>query len=79
MNHLETALSGSKAVITGGAGFIGSHLMRSMVTHCVSKLTGIDHERYGTWRNVAEISDRPEVTLLTQDLLDVMLVPIRNV
>jgi UDP-glucose 4-epimerase len=53
MNQPGAALlSKSAVVVTGGGGFIGSHLM-SRLYNTVRRLKTIDSLRYGTWKNLA--------------------------
>ena len=58
--NLPEAFSGSRALITGGLGFIGSHVARQLVNFG-AHVTVIDNlvpEYGGNWFNVADIKDR---------------------
>ena len=44
-------LAGRKVVVTGAAGFIGSHLVRELSARG-AEVTGIDNERSGSWARV---------------------------
>ena len=64
------SLSGARVLITGGAGFIGSHLARTLV-HADASVTIIDSlipEYGGNLQNIADISDR--VSLNISDVRD---------
>jgi UDP-glucose 4-epimerase len=45
-------LQGAAVVVTGGAGFIGSHLVRTLLEHEVGRVVILDSLRTGTWQNV---------------------------
>src|SRR5689334_16987906 len=57
-----------KALITGGAGFIGSHLADALLAegHAV---TAIDNLSTGSRRNVEHLLARPEFELVVDDVL----------
>jgi len=61
-------LKGKHVVITGGAGFIGSHLVDLLVPEDVKRLTIIDNFFLGTLSNLAEASRRmPDLRILYID------------
>src|SRR5258708_26985047 len=61
-------LKGKHVVITGGAGFIGSHLVDLLETEDVKRLTIIDNFFLGTLSNLAEASRRmPDLRILYID------------
>jgi len=57
-----------KYLITGGAGFIGSHLTESLLAdgHAV---TVIDDFSTGSPENLAEVKDHPHLTVIEEDIL----------
>ncbi len=58
-------LTGAKVVVTGGAGFIGSHLVRSLMLRGVSHVTVVDSLRYGDLANLGAI---PGVSVIKHTL-----------
>lgn len=58
---MANALAGSSVVVTGGAGFIGSHLVRRLVELGVARVVVVDSLRYGDQANLAGMSDRVEL------------------
>src|SRR3954471_15170464 len=61
----DAVFSGSRALITGGLGFIGSHLARRLLD-LGTEVTVIDSlipEYGGNMRNVSEIADRIRINI----------------
>lgn len=63
-----------RAVVTGGAGFLGSHLCEALVARG-SEVICLDNMFTGTPTNVAHLMDRPGFRLLRCDLTDFIHVP----
>jgi UDP-glucose 4-epimerase len=66
-----TRLAGQRVVVTGGAGFIGSHLCDALLERdvevlCVDNLVGTG----GTPRNVEHLLDRPGFTRAQEDVVE---------
>ena len=61
-----------KILITGGAGFIGSHVVRRMVTRYPQyKIVNLDLLTYaGNLENIADIEDAPNYTFVKGDICD---------
>lgn len=59
-----------KALITGGAGFIGSHLVDRLVADKVEKVVIYDNLFRGKRQNIAHHLDNPRVTFLEADIRD---------
>ena len=56
---------GKRIVVTGGAGFIGSHLCRRLVALGASEIVAIDSLRYG---DLSNLSDTPSVRVVKHTL-----------
>ena len=58
--NLSEAFSGSRALITGELGFIGSHVARHLVDYgaYVTLIDNLVPEYGGNWFNVADIQNR---------------------
>ena len=62
----EASLAGARIVVTGGCGFIGSHLVRRLLADRAREVVVLDHLRTGTPEAVAALG--PAVTLRRLDL-----------
>jgi len=58
----------AKTVVTGAAGFIGSHLVDSLAQQEATMITGIDNLSNGTTRNLANHIGKPYFKLVKADL-----------
>jgi UDP-glucose 4-epimerase len=58
-------IEGARVVVTGGAGFIGSHLVRQLVERRAAQVVVIDSLRYGDPANLGEL---PGVALVRHEL-----------
>ncbi len=61
-----------RALITGGAGFIGSHLSQRLLSEGWS-VTCIDNFASGLRRNIAGLLEHPQFTLLERDVSEAPL------
>lgn len=58
-------ISGQRIVVTGGAGFIGSHLVRALVEQGADRVIVVDSLRYGDVANLGALGDRVKLVRLT--------------
>jgi UDP-glucose 4-epimerase len=54
-------LRDAQVMVTGGAGFIGSHLVRELLARGVGRVVVVDSLRYGDLANLGGISERVEL------------------
>ncbi len=54
MKNETSKLTGSNVLVTGGCGFIGSHLVRRLIDLNVGNITVIDSLRYGNKANIGK-------------------------
>ncbi|WP_236900744.1 dTDP-glucose 4,6-dehydratase [Cryobacterium arcticum] len=63
-------LGGSRVLVTGGAGFIGSHLVDTLLARGAAQVRVLDNLVNGTRENLAHLDDNPSVSLITGDVRD---------
>ena len=51
-----SVLAGSTVLVTGGCGFIGSHLVRRLLAEGARRVIALDSLRYGSEQNLAELA-----------------------
>ncbi|MBK9180846.1 MAG: SDR family oxidoreductase [Acidimicrobiales bacterium] len=69
-----SAGSGRRVVVTGGAGFLGSHLCRSLLARG-DEVVAIDNLATGTTANIDELFGRPGFTFVRHDVSQYVWVP----
>ncbi|HEY7616301.1 MAG TPA: GDP-mannose 4,6-dehydratase, partial [Terriglobales bacterium] len=62
----------SRVLITGGAGFIGSHLAESLLSRG-AYVTVIDDLSTGTWTNLDHLKDSPRLKVIISSACDSVL------
>src|SRR5713226_7502920 len=60
----------ARVVVTGGAGFIGSHLVESLLNDGTSQLTVIDNLTRGRRSNLASFEPDPRLQFIEGDIRD---------
>lgn len=63
-------LKDKSILVTGGAGFLGSHLCEKLIMCDVAKLTVVDDFSLGTMKNIRDIRITPSVTIKNIDASD---------
>jgi UDP-N-acetylglucosamine 4-epimerase len=58
-------------LVTGGAGFIGSHIAEYFVKHGIGKLTIVDNLSTGSFTNISHLIDLPNVNFIEGDITDI--------
>lgn len=59
--------SGARVMVTGGAGFIGSHLCEALI-HLESEVVSIDNNLTGSAANLGAVAGHPRFCMLTHDV-----------
>ncbi len=67
---LVRSLAGARALVVGGAGFIGSHLVEGLVAAGAERVAVVDDLSLGRPENLGAIADRRAVTLEVADACD---------
>lgn len=65
-----TALHGASVLVTGGAGFIGSHLVDTLLALGAGEVRVLDNLVNGTRANLAHLDGDPRLTLVVGDIRD---------
>jgi len=66
----STDLSGTRVLVTGGAGFIGSHLVDTLLARGAAHVRVLDNLVNGTRENLAHLDGNPAVTVVVGDVRD---------
>src|SRR5260370_32713166 len=63
-------LAGSRVLITGGAGFVGSHIADALIDEGVAEVIAIDNLVRGNRQHLASASERGRITFVDGDVRD---------
>lgn len=63
-------LTGKRALVTGGAGFIGSHIVDLLAREGCTEVVAIDNMERGRRENLAAVIDNPRIRLVEGDIRD---------
>ena len=66
--RLDELVRNASFLVTGGAGFIGSHLVEALIRRGASRVTAIDNLRAGDWQRVPNDSRVEKLTLDISEL-----------
>jgi UDP-glucose 4-epimerase len=67
-------LAGTRCLVTGGAGFVGSNIVDQLLDAGASEVRVIDNFVRGNWSNLATAMDRGGVKVIEGDICDPLLV-----
>ena len=65
-----TSLAGRRCLVTGGAGFIGSHLVEGLLQAGAGQVRVLDNFANGKRENLAAVADDPRLSVLARSVLD---------
>ncbi len=67
-------ISGTRCLVTGGAGFIGSTIVDQLLDAGAAEIVVLDNFVRGTWSNLAPARDRGGINVIKGDICDAALV-----
>jgi len=67
-------ITGTRCLVTGGAGFIGSTIVDQLLDARAAEIVVLDNFVRGTWSNLAPARDRGGVNIIKGDICDAALV-----
>lgn len=63
-------IAGSSCLVTGGAGFIGSHLVEALCRAGAREVRVVDNLANGKWDNLEPVADEPGLVVYEESVLD---------
>src|SRR5215471_10456839 len=75
LEKIVTDLKGKRVLVTGGAGFIGSHIVDALLDDSCTEIVVIDNMVRGRPENLAYVMARRPVRLVNADNCDTKLMP----
>jgi UDP-glucose 4-epimerase len=75
------SVAGASVLVTGGCGFIGSHLVRQLLARRAKRIVVLDSLRYGAASNLGELAARVELVrfVLGSDPPDALASPLEGI
>lgn len=73
MNFYNTDISKSTFLVTGGAGFIGSNIVKYLVKHNAGEIRIVDNLSNGYIENIEQYLSLPNVVFYEESLVDLMV------
>jgi UDP-glucose 4-epimerase len=70
----DLELDGARALVTGGAGFVGSYIVEGLIAAGASRVVVVDDFTRGRRENLRTVSEHPAVEIITGDICDASLV-----
>lgn len=71
---MMSSLDGKRVLVTGGAGFIGSHLVDALLEHDIASVTVVDNLVNGTEKNLSQALSDDRVRLEVTDVRDAAVI-----
>lgn len=65
---MENFIAKHTFLVTGGAGFIGSHLVDFLIKHHAKKVVVLDNLATGYWHNLAHLANKPNFHFIEGDI-----------
>lgn len=73
MTH-DVELKGARALVTGGAGFVGSHIVEQLFAAGAARVVVVDDFTRGRLENLRSVAGNPALEVITGDICDPSLV-----
>jgi UDP-glucose 4-epimerase len=70
----EVDLKGAQALVTGGAGFVGSHIVEQLLAAGAARVVVVDDFTRGRPENLESVSGNPALEVIAGDICDASLV-----
>src|ERR1700674_3564859 len=70
----DVKLNGARALVPGGAGFVGSHIVEQLFVAGAARVVVVDDFTRGRLENLRSVADNPALEVITGDICDPSLV-----